>query len=373
MENADCDGGSLDLVRSSVLFAPDRAVGLVISPTPFVVGHFGTESVLCCSTGRCFCLYDSAKLQLQMSSPRLPHAIRCLAISGGDIYVGLKNKIVSWRRITPVSVFEGHKMHINGILVIGNRLVSFSASEVLVWDRDVLSGSHAALEREDKISLVNNTQWVSESAATECKGHLLARLPLVGDGEITAVLHPDTYINKIVVARGGNIELWNFSTLTRVHVFSCFGSKHTFDNEGRASAVTCLSKSQSPDVIGVGFASGRICVVDLKYDEVLLEFVCSVQQGAVTCLAFRPDGGDSPATDRAAALTAVLVSGCSNGDLLVWSLTEGSLLHVVEHAHSDAVVHAEFLPSQALLFTSGMVYRVLRPPTRGESRVYLYA
>lgn len=314
-------GEPLTGVRSSVLFAPVRVIGRVTCGIPFALSAHGVDSFVCCSVGRGFHLYDTKKLQQQVASPRLPFSVRCLCCKDSFVYVALKNKIVAFNRLNPVQLYAGgHSLSIDGILAMGPVLLSHSKAEVIVWDRET--------------------------------GKLLRKLPLQGSLQVSRFIHPDTYINKILVARGGRLELWNFNTGQKLHEFRCMDtpSPTTGDTNG---SITALAQSGSPDVVAVGFSGGRVCVIDIRGDELLLEFQHSSAQGVVTSLAFRPDDGRIAGGDAAAAAVAALVSGCANGALCIWSLSEGRLLETIPNAHADAVVHVQFLPGQPVMLTNG--------------------
>lgn len=312
--------GPLSGVPSSVLFSPVRVVGRVTCGIPFALSVHGVDSFVCCSVGRGFHLYDTKRLQQQVASPRLPVSVRCLCFEGPFVYVGLKDKIVAFNRLSPVQIFTGaHSLSIDGMVAVGPLLLSHSKAEVVVWQRDT--------------------------------GRLVRKLPLQGALQVTRLLHPETYINKVLIARGGRLELWNFSTGHKVHEFRCMDT--SADSGSTSNSITALAPSPSPDVVAVGFSSGRICVVDIKGDELLLVFQHSSAQGAVTALAFRPDCGAIADASAAAAALAALVSGSSSGALLIWSLTEGRLLEAIPHAHADGVVHVQFLPAQPIMLTNG--------------------
>ena len=67
------------------------------------------------------------------------------------------------------------------------------------------------------------------------------------DFQPTCMAHPDTYLNKVVVGSAdGRLQLWNFSTGTRLFEFSSFGG----------SAIKCITPSPALDVVGLGLADG---------------------------------------------------------------------------------------------------------------------
>lgn len=128
------------------------------------------------------------------------------------------------------------------------------------------------------------------------------------DSDFTAtnMLHPSTYLNKILVGSSqGSIQLWNIKTQcvicrvgrheiidigvhrTKIHTFSyaSLTAKSSKQANQPSIAITALVQSPAIDVVGVGFASGEISVYDVRADERLMKM--TMQDGAVRSLSFR--------------------------------------------------------------------------------------
>ncbi|KAG6332366.1 hypothetical protein ID866_6722 [Astraeus odoratus] len=142
----------------------------------------------------------------------------------------------------------------------------------------------------------------------------------------TLMLHPATYLNKVLVAsKEGNMQLWNIRTNGAVAI---------------PCTITALTQSPAIDVIGVGFMSGEISVYDIRADERLMKMY--MEGGSIKALSFRSDGHQ------------VLVSASSLGHLAIWDLNSGGrLLHLVRGAHDASIASAEWVPGQPILITSG--------------------
>lgn len=123
---------------------------------------------------------------------------------------------------------------------------------------------------------------------SKARAELNARAEFQGDIEFepdftaTHVLHPATYINKVVVGSAqGGLQLWNVRSRTCIHKFSTAN----LTGSATASAVTCLAQSPAIDVLGIGFASGEVALYDVRSDERLMRVF--VREGGVRALAFR--------------------------------------------------------------------------------------
>lgn len=90
----------------------------------------------------------------------------------------------------------------------------------------------------------------------------------------TNMLHPSTYLNKILVSSTqGTMQIWNIRTNKMVYQFGYLGS-----------AVTCLAQSPVVDVVAVGLLDGTVVLHNIKADEK----IDSVRQDdRVTAITFR--------------------------------------------------------------------------------------
>ena len=68
-------------------------------------------------------------------------------------------------------------------------------------------------------------------------------------------------------------------------------------------------------MVGVGYSSGEILIVNLAYDEILMRFNQSEGLGSVTSLSFRTD---SAITSTSGTNTARLVSTGETGSFAIW-------------------------------------------------------
>lgn len=119
---------------------------------------------------------------------------------------------------------------------------------------------------------------------------LVANLEFTKDFTATTLLHPSTYINKILIGSAqGSIQLWNISTRSLIYTFPYHKLSDSPASSQQGTAITCMVQSPAIDVIAIGFADGEIVVYDVKTDERLMRMWS--EGGAVRSLAFR--GGQS--------------------------------------------------------------------------------
>lgn len=140
-------------------------------------------------------------------------------------------------------------------------------------------------------------------------------------------MHPNTYINKILIgSEQGKLQLWNVRQGKLIHAFSGFNSK-----------ITVLEQAPAIDVVAVGLANGQIALLNLKVDQILMDF--KQEWGIVTSISFRTDG------------PPIMATSSSNGQVAFWDLEEKKIVTTL-HAHSDSVCTLNFLPNEPLLLTT---------------------
>lgn len=145
---------------------------------------------------------------------------------------------------------------------------------------------------------------------------------------ITAMIHPVTYLNKILVGSSqGSMQLWNLKTAKQVYTFN-----------GWESPVAVLEQAPAVDVVAVGLASGGIMLHNLKFDETIMKF--KQDWGPITALTFRTDGAP------------IMITGSTHGHLAIWDLEQQVLLLQHRNAHKGAITGLKSLPSEPLIVTS---------------------
>jgi len=156
----------------------------------------------------------------------------------------------------------------------------------------------------------------------------------------TQMIHPSTYLNKILVAsQQGSMQLWNIRTMTLVYEFSQMGSP-----------ITHLCQAPLVDVIAIGLLDGSIHIHDIKTDQEIMRFK---QQGKVTALSFRT-GTFSFLISHLFSLDgqSIMASANMQGDVTFWDLEQRRLFYILKGAHDASVHSCAFYPNQPILVTA---------------------
>ncbi|CAA7270921.1 unnamed protein product [Cyclocybe aegerita] len=306
------------------LFVPFRALGLITNHVPFVLqtrsykgSTDGPRLHLLTCLGRAWALWEGGKMGLLFVGPDAPEQISSMAMDGDAVWITSGIFVIRHIRGKEVSrVTNPLGTTLSFITIFGSQLLALTerGEHMLVW----------------------NT----------CSGELESSISFDPDFTATSVLHPATYLNKVVVASTqGTLQLWNTKTKSCIHKFSSSRltsspSSNASTSNDHGSAIAALVQSPAIDVVGIGFTSGEISVYDIRADERLMRIF--MEGGGVRALGFRTDGHP------------ILASASSSGHVALWDLNAGGrLLHMVRGAHDAAITAVEWVPGQPVLITSG--------------------
>ncbi|XP_066516110.1 WD repeat-containing protein 36 [Hoplias malabaricus] len=288
--------------RGSAIFSGFRALGLYSNHVPHVLRFHKKhrEFYVVTAVGQCFHTFNVKKLGIVAVSNALPGDISCLSADRMLVYAA-HGKVISAfaKNKEVVHTYEGHQADVHLLLPFGDHLISVDKeSAVIIW----------GVESEDTYLQISFDK---------------------SSFEVSALMHPSTYLNKILFGSSqGSLQLWNVKS-----------NKLLFTFPGWASAVTVLQQTPAVDVVGIGLASGQIIIHNIKYDETVMKF--QQDWGPITALSFRTDGHP------------VMAAGSPVGHIGLWDLEEKKLVGQMRDAHSTAIAGLTFLHSEPLLITNG--------------------
>lgn len=103
---------------------------------------------------------------------------------------------------------------------------------------------------------------------------------IFADGEVDDIVHPNGYINKILLVGKTWLKLFNMVSGNNIFDFHTSEKlqKYFLNNQ-----LTCVEMSPIQDFAALGFEDGTVLVVNLKKASVIKKFN---QTGKVTSLAF---------------------------------------------------------------------------------------
>ncbi|KAJ1606335.1 beta transducin-like protein [Cryptosporidium canis] len=302
---------------SSNLLVPLHTVGFVTDEVPFVLEKLGDEYFITVAAGNYYQVYDLDQLRIRYISQRMDGRIECLASRHETVYVSMGSRVEGHNRHERTFELE-HRSGVKGMLVLGELLIS--------WDRDTVLVSEVG------------------SGSMRCEIHV----DLDVSEEIIAVLHPPTYLNKVLVVTSGRCELWNVNSRKMIHRFgsiqevlgSAKSVEAVLDGSRGRRRIIAAEVSSHPDVVGLGTSGGEVYTLDLANDIVLLSLEHMPEQRGVSSLSFSSE-------------RPWLISGCENGDVVLWDLENARVLSILDSAHESEVVKVQFVPGVSMFVTSG--------------------
>ncbi|CAH1267292.1 WDR36 [Branchiostoma lanceolatum] len=286
---------------ASQIFVGFRALGYYSNHIPLQVRYHQKHQehyVITC-VGKAFHTYNCSKLGIVSVSDSHPDSITCMAVDAYLVFTGCRNVIRAFERGRQVKhTYEGHQKDVHLLLPFSDHLISVDMDSVVkIWD---IQSQELYLE----MTFDNRTF------------------------EISALMHPSTYLNKILLgSRQGSMQLWNIRTNKLLHTF-----------DGWGSPITVMEQAPAVDVVAVGTESGQIIVHNIKFDETVLKLY--QDWGPITAIGFRTDG------------PPVMATGSTVGHIALWDLEERRLLAQMREAHGTAVTGMKFLPSEPMMITS---------------------
>uniref|UniRef100_A0A8C2HR26 WD repeat domain 36 n=1 Tax=Cyprinus carpio TaxID=7962 RepID=A0A8C2HR26_CYPCA len=288
--------------KGSAIFSGFRALGLYSNHLAHVLRFHKKhrEFYVLTAVGQCFHTYNVKKLGIVAVSNALPEDISSLAADRMLVYAAYGKHISAFAKNKEVvHTYTGHQGDVHLLLPFGDHLISVDKDNVvIIWD----------VESEDTYLQISYDK---------------------ASFEVSALMHPSTYLNKILFGSSqGSLQLWNIKS-----------NKLLFTFPGWASAVTVLQQTPAVDVVGVGLASGQIIIHNIRCNETLMKF--QQDWGPVTALSFRTDGHP------------IMASGSPIGHIGLWDLEEKKLVSQMRDAHTTAIAGLTFLQNEPLLITNG--------------------
>ncbi|KAJ2102588.1 rRNA-processing protein utp21, partial [Coemansia sp. S100] len=170
--------------EGSRLYQPFRALGYITSSIPHSIQYRGQAAFITAGIGRSFHIYDSEKINLLFVGPRFDADVVSVLSIGDETFVSSGGQVTVCQRAKRVGELESvSRGEISNLMQFGDYIIAISEDNaVVIWNR---------VTRE----LFTEIEFESESF------------------RVTAVVHPSTYVNKIVIGSAqGSMQVWNIQT-----------------------------------------------------------------------------------------------------------------------------------------------------------------
>ncbi|TGZ82394.1 Utp21-domain-containing protein [Ascodesmis nigricans] len=192
-------------------------------------------------------------------------------------------------------------------------------------------------------------------------GEIHTELEMGGqDGALTAICHPASFLNKVVIARrNGDLQIWNVKTGKLIYTIL---SPIPATSVSASKAITTLVQTPAICVLAAGYSTGEVLLHNILTDTTLFTMNQPTTATAsttkrVTSLSFCTDpfvGAGKTTSDSAEGSGRILAVGHDDGFVTLWNLTKRRVFGELRNSHepSPQGVHAQWLTGQNILVTT---------------------
>lgn len=292
------------------LYAPFRDLGLICDEVKFATNFKGGVGYITCSIGYTFHIYSLEKLELVFVGPIFDSKITALAAFKDFTFAATASVIHVVERNVEVAKIDLKQDCIHTMAIFGEFLVASGESSIYVFD----------VNKYGKFSCYNSCNILSLLLLELLYAHQF-------DKAIVDFMHPDTYLNKIVIGFvNGDIGIFNIKSRKLIHTFTDFSGQR----------LSAFVGSPDPDIIALGFATGRVSFFEIRKGQVLFSLKV---EGAPSCMSFRTDE------------LAHFAVGTARGEVYAFDLDSRKLEHIMS-IHAKTVSSLWFVPQQPLIVTA---------------------
>ncbi|KAL4477996.1 hypothetical protein ABPG72_013404 [Tetrahymena utriculariae] len=191
----------------------------------------------------------------------------------------------------------------------------------------------------DQIAIVdqNNTLKIFNHHSKQC----VATAQF--DFNVQSIIHPPTYLNKILVIGENNVELWNINSMKKIYDYLNVLIKNYCDDN---TILTVAEPSPVLNVIAFAFSNGKIVLHDIKKDKTIVSFKINHKP-----LSLSFSKVDQP----------LLAIGDEKGSIVIWDLNEKKIFASLKSVFQGSVTSINFMPNeQVFIAASGRDNAVLQ-------------
>ena len=254
---------------------PYRSFGAFYNGVAIYPYSIDTKSYLIVTTGRSYKILSLPDLKIKLLSPCFGKKITNLAAYNEFV-------LLTHSRCLKKMKFQ----HLVEKMKFTSDITSF-----------YLLGKYLILTFKDKkVKLIHSGNFIVE---------VEFELNFVCEG----ILHPETYLNKVIFYSKKSMCLYNFNT--EFMLFN-YGEDDNISEILQNDEISTMVNSSSLDIISIGFKSGKIVALNLKTCEIYFEYK---QSGKVESLDFTKRNNEEP----------FLLSCNASGNICIWNLNKNQL------------------------------------------------
>lgn len=268
---------------------PYRSIGVFLDGNSAQIYKIDKKMYLICATGSSYKVYSLPDLKIKIMSQSLEERIISVLSHNEYTFAITKNNIHKFHFGHLISSLTFKKDYISSVIYGNSLFIGFDDSSMIIYDAN-------SLEIQQLLQLAVKPKFI---------------------------LHPENYLNKILIANEHSLLLYNVKTNQKIFNFL---DEAQIGEIFSGTELTCVINSTAMDVICLGFKNGQIAAINLKTAQIIFTFN---QNQEVTSLAFTKNNRQQPR----------LISGNKNGDIISWNLKSMTIETKMDKIFKGSISH----------------------------------
>ena len=179
------------------------------------------DRMLGVSIGNAFLLYSCEKLNIMQMSPYSAEKITGIQLYKEMAFTSLSSsQIIAWKKNKIVTSFGPFEHPIRAFLVLANTLIVLCAhGHLFVHQFSTAAAPTPAKKSKSAISYDTAKNELSDEEDEDQRNEDAEAKHIELSLNATLLIHPPTYLNKVVIAGKQRMQLWNVQAKTLVYEF----------------------------------------------------------------------------------------------------------------------------------------------------------
>lgn len=286
-----------------MLLKPYKSIGLFADESQFQIYSAGTKQFMAVPTNHSYKVLSLPDLKVVLQGPHFRGKVRQICGWNEFVFVAEQKSVHKMRYYHEIECYQFDEK-VRKTLILGNFLLVGTA------DQQIFVIAH---QSSKKLSTIAPSFPFRD------------------------IIHPPTYLNKILVYGARNMEIWNIQTRKLIYQFERT-LQEVFKLEERSASIELVENSPVLDVVAVALSNvNQIYLFNIRQDQVVHQFRISNKPCSLSF---------------SKIYYPYLAVGDEKGQIIVWDLNEKKILSQIKEAHSAAVTCLRFLDSEQMFISS---------------------
>ncbi|EAS07174.2 Utp21 specific WD40 associated domain protein (macronuclear) [Tetrahymena thermophila SB210] len=298
----------MDLTDKLVL-RPYKSLGVFCDSNQQFLYNAGNKLYLASTCGHSFKTYTIPEMKISLFGPHFEGKLRAIQGFNEFLFVAVKNVVYKMRHY-----------HILGEMKMDAKITTML----------LMADQIAIVDQNNTLKIFNHHSKICVATAQF-------------DFNVQSIIHPPTYLNKILIIGENNVELWNINSMKKIYDYQNVLIKNYCDDN---TILTVAEPSPVLNVIAFAFSNGKIVLHDIKKDKTVVSFKINHKP-----LSLSFSKVDQP----------LLAIGDEKGSIVIWDLNEKKIFASLKSVFQGSVTSINFMPNeQVFIAASGRDNAVLQ-------------